>query len=155
MSRFINRAQTKVDADVRLCANRLAILQKFIGAKTIAFQIVPGQVFAHRTLIFRPDAIFPVIPRSEIPTRPAQDGYIELFDHLHYVFAIAVFVGERTAFFINAAVNHPPQMLGKISKQQLINFANSAVSVYFDAGLGRLGKNKTVAEQTSSDDECE
>src|SRR5262249_4926889 len=61
VARVVNRAEAGVDADVGLSPDHLAVPEKLVSAEAVALQIVPRQLRARRSLIFWPDAVFPVV----------------------------------------------------------------------------------------------
>src|SRR5262249_20823103 len=138
VARVVNRPQPGVDANVRLRADALAVAQELVRAETVGLNAAPGQLGPRRTLILRPYAVLPVVARDEIPARIAQDRDVQPFDRLQHVQPNAFLVRERTAFFVNAAVDHAAQVLCEVTEQMRIHFADGAIDVDLDASLRLL-----------------
>src|SRR5262245_17922131 len=138
MARVVNRPQPGVDANVRLRADALAVAQELVSAEAVGLDAAPGQFRPRRALVLRPYAVLPVVARDEIPARIAQDRDVQPLDRLQDVQPDAFFVRERTAFFVNAAVDHAPQVLGEVAEQMRMHFADRAIDVDLDASLRLL-----------------
>ena len=137
--RIVNRAESKVDADVRLGANQRRIAKELVGAEAIGLDVVPRQLEPGGTLIARTDAILPVVAGAEIAARPPENRDLEIADRLQDVLAKSVLVGERAALLEDAAVDHAAEMLGEVAEQQRIDRADDAIGVELDAGDGGAG----------------
>src|SRR5262245_1600945 len=138
MARVVNRSQSGVDANVRLRADALAIAQELVRAEAVGLNAAPGQFRPRRALVLRPYPVLPVVARDKIPARIAQDRDVQPLDRLQHVQPDAFFVRERTAFFVNAAVDHAPQVLGEVAEQMRMHFADRAIDVNLDASLRLL-----------------
>src|SRR5436305_1554057 len=132
MACIIDRAEPGIDADVWFGADALAIAKKLVSAEAVAFQIVPSEVESDRSLILWPNPILPVVSRRKISARPAQNRNTQVLGRFHHVFAIAIGVRKRTAFFVDAAVDHSAQVLAEVAEQMGIDFADLAVDVNLD-----------------------
>jgi len=53
---------------------------------------------------------------------------------------IAVFVGERAAFLVNAAVDHAAQMLGEVAEEVRVDVADGAIESILMRAAGACGK---------------
>ena len=147
LPRLVRRAESGVDAQIRLGADALAIFQEFVGAEAIRFQCAPGVIGTRGPLVARPDAIRPVVARREIPARPAQDRNAQRLHHIENVLAESVCVRQRAAFFENTAVNAPSQVLREIAEDVRVHLADYAIGI--DSNLRRrsLRRQPTAGNQ--------
>ena len=125
---------------------RLAVAQELVGAEAIGFDAAPGVFGAHGALILRADAVLPVVAGDEVAAGPAQDGDAEVADGFHDVLAVALGVGERTAFLVDAAVDAAAEVLGEIAEDVGMHLADDAVGVDLDACGGLRGKREGQAD---------
>ena len=69
--RLVHAARAHVDADVRLGAEDATVLHEFVGPEAVRLLAAPGELDAARPLLFRSDAVGPVIAADEVAAGPA------------------------------------------------------------------------------------
>src|SRR5205085_12671681 len=137
---FLNCSRSEINAEVRFGLHATAVIDKLVGPEAIRFAGKPGAVKASRTLILRSDAVLPVIGRGEIAARPADHGRIETANSREDILAKSLSIGQRRAFFVDAAVDAAAQMLGELTKDHWVDASDDLTGVDLDAGdAGCLG----------------
>src|SRR5262249_55516755 len=102
---------------------------------------------SHGPLVLRADPIFPVIARRKISSGIAQDRHAQLLHYIDYVFTVSVGIGKRISFVVNAAVNHSPQMLREISKQERIHLTDLTIDIDLDPRRRRFGDSRAAKNE--------
>ncbi len=141
-------AQTRVDADIRLRADALAVAQELVGAEAVGFKRAPGVIGTGGTLVARADSIGPVVAGGEVPARPPKDGNAEGLHRLDHVLPIAVGVGKRATLLEDAAINTAAQVLGEVAEDVWVHLADHAVGIDANVRGRRLRSHPRAGQET-------
>ena len=130
--RLVHAARAHVDADVRLGAENATVLDEFVGPEAVRLLAAPGELDAARPLLFRSDAIGPVVAADEVAAGPAQDRHPQVAGGLQDILAEPVLVAQRRTFLIDAAVDTASQVLDEVAIDVAVHLADAAVEVDLD-----------------------
>ncbi len=84
----------------------------------------PVAVDHARTILFRTDAVHPVIFIGEAAARPAKNRNVQLLQGIYNIRTHTVYVGNRGVLpYKNTLINAASQMLGKVTINFLVDFA--------------------------------
>jgi hypothetical protein len=125
----LDGAGTHVDSQHWFAVDRLAEVHKFVGAKLVGLNRLPGQITAARALLLGANAVKPIIAAEEVAARVAHDGVLLFAQRGQHISAQAVFVGQRGGGVIDAFIDAAAHLLGKAAKEQGRDFRNGAVGV--------------------------
>ena len=132
---ILNGACAHVDTQHRLGIQFSAEMQELIRAKLIGFDGVPSEVTTAWALVFRPDAIFPVIPTEEIAAGIANRTQVEVAQCSKHIPAQSVFIGMGRCRIVDASINAPSHMLRKPAEEQWRNGADNTVRIKVNGSL--------------------
>jgi hypothetical protein len=103
LSRLLRGAGTEIHGEERLRGGQAAPREKFIRAKLIGINRVPGFVENGGSISSGADAIQPVIAGNKISSGIADDGNAEFADFVQDIFAETVGVGEFRLRIVDAS----------------------------------------------------
>src|SRR5215217_3598745 len=93
-------------------------------ANLVRLERVPRQIGSLRSLLPRPDAVFPAVAGHEVATRIADGGYPQLAYQIHHVGPETVGVGGGMPRLIDPVVDATPQVLDEGTKQATVHRAH-------------------------------
>src|ERR1700761_339001 len=77
---LFRRAAAHVEVELRNSADQVTKLQELVGTEVVVFRNSPSNVLHRDTLIFRTDAVVPVVVRAEVSAE-TQLGHMHRFHH--------------------------------------------------------------------------
>ncbi len=98
----------------------------------------PRQIQPFRALLLRAYRVLPVKAGNKVAAGVADNGNIQLFDHVQHIPAEALFISQRMIRLIDAAVHSPAQMLDERAVNARVNAGDDVVLVQ-DDGSGFHG----------------
>src|ERR1035438_5543589 len=105
-------------------------------AEAIALHRSPGHFQAGRTAVARSYAVHPVVIRREVSSGPAEKCHVHLSGGIEHVAAESVRVRERRAFFEDAAIDAPAEVLDEVPIDQRVDVSDHTLGFDLDAQLG-------------------
>ena len=144
LGKFFDGAATYVSADVGFAAQHFAEVEEFVRAEAVVFDGAAPVVVHHlRAVLFRADAVHPVVFVGKAAARPAEDGDFQLLQGIEHVGAITVGIGNVGAFaYPEPAVDAGAQVFGKLAVDFFRDDLRALVGMQGDCCtlLGRCGK---------------
>jgi hypothetical protein len=120
-ARLVQPARAEVDRQHHLGPGLFGPVGEFVDADLVGLGRAPGEVEPLRSLLLRPDAVFPVVSGHEVAARIPADRSVQRADEVDHVLAHALGIGGRVAGFIDSGVDRTPKMFQKGPIQPLVD----------------------------------
>ena len=139
MDRDQLHTSAEVQSEVRFSADKIAPLHELIRAKLVALRLgPPGELWSLRALVFRSNAVDPMVCCDKVASRIAHDWHVELFERIDHVFAEAVLVDQvfvRVLRVVQAAVDASSHVLSETAIYVVVDLAELVGGEDGDGGL--------------------
>src|SRR5215475_9245005 len=142
----VRAARTEVDREHRFDIGGPAPVDKFVSAERIGFGRHPGEIESARTLVDRPDTIFPVVAGDEIAARIPHDRGRELAHQCENICAIAFFIRRGMAWLVDAAIDAAAEVLDEGAEEPPVGHADGIVTIEFHGGVGHAHGSRGWAD---------
>jgi hypothetical protein len=149
--RFFGGARTQIQSHQWSGSGRLAPGEKLVRTELVGFDRVPGFVEHARPVLFRPDAVEPVVAGNKISSGITNDRHAELADFVQNVFTKSARVRELRPGIVDSLVDGAAQVLQKRSEQVRIERGDSSPGIDINASTGSRRHRLATSSQAACD----
>ena len=139
VARFLGRAGAKVNAEHRRPIKLPAELDKFVGAKLIRFNALPGEFANNRPLRARADTVFPVIAGRKVAAGIAHRGVAQPAQGIEDIAPATVGIRVAATGFVDAFVDGSTHVFEEPAKEAFVNGSDCETGVQLESRSFHLG----------------